>query len=390
MEDYSKITEDEIRDDALSQIPNDIDKRQGSVAYIFVSIAAYLVKKAYDFLQRVQMNLFLETMDSESLDKYAWSLKIVRQPATPARRLLTIYSTYYSVDSEENVLKTDVEIGTRFITREQGANNNLVYAIDTNNGDGTYIATCETAGSIGNESYGEMSPVTNYSSIQYVWMSAEVVTYGTDVENDDAFRERLRQYLTGGGFGGNWDDYRNWIATNFPDVGRIQVYTAFNGNVVGSLLGVNDQQLSQTRLDEITGIMDAITASEKQLGFGITPVGHRFQAVSPDFTQITINVSNIVPFSGTTIEQAMANASSNLESYIDAIHNQWAQRNNGGYTPIIVQYSLVQSAVVAFSNGISSADVVLNGGTVDVSASDKTVLDIVTYNFPQFTVTVSP
>lgn len=389
MQDFSKITVEELRQEAIAETPNDVDKRQGSVWYVFVTIACWLVKKAYDYLQEVQLNMFLQTMDSESLDKFAWSYKLERQAATPARRLITVYSTYYSVDSDQNILKTDVELGTRFITREQGANNNVVYYIDTNNNDGTYIVTCEIAGTIGNESYGEMSPVTNYSSIQYVWMSPDVVTYGTDIESDDAFRERLRQYFAGGGFGGNWADYKNWIQTNFPDVSRFQVYTAINGNVVGSLLGANDQPLSQTRLDEITAAMDAATAAQKQLGYGITPVGHRFNAVSPNITNITIVVNTIVTFDGTTIDQAITNATNNLNAYTKAIQDQWGNRNDGDYTAITIMYDIVYSSVVAFANGISSANVVLNGGNADVTMGSKQVLGKSIYNFPTFTISIS-
>lgn len=126
----------------LDKIPDDLDKRQGSIIYDALAPAAAELAQCYIALDVYSDQTYLETAVGENLDKKAYDFGLKRKPATYAKRIGEFIDT--------NSIPMEIEIGSRWsIPNSYGGYNYEV--IEKYNEVGKYILQCETPGQIGNE-----------------------------------------------------------------------------------------------------------------------------------------------------------------------------------------------------------------------------------------------
>ena len=107
--DYLEVyTFDYLMAQALSQVPNTVDKRQGSIIYDALAPACYRLADFYNTLRNVYKDTFAETATGESLDYRVAEQGITRYSATCA-----IKKAYFASAAEQPMA---VPLGARFST----------------------------------------------------------------------------------------------------------------------------------------------------------------------------------------------------------------------------------------------------------------------------------
>jgi uncharacterized phage protein gp47/JayE len=146
-------------------------------------------------------------------------------------------------DSSNNPF--DIPIGSRFSL------NDLNYVASENRAVGEYTLTCETAGAAGNQSFGDLIPITFITGLARVELS-DVLDAGEDEETDDQLRQRVLTKARMPGASGNKANYVNW-ALEVAGVGGVSVVPVRDGPGTVSIAIINTSKApaDQTLVDTV-------------------------------------------------------------------------------------------------------------------------------------------
>lgn len=164
----------------LSNISDDVDKREGSVIYNAIAPAAAELAQMY-FTMKNNIDLcFVDTAVEEYLDRLCEQIGIVRKKATKAIRRGQFF------DVNHNAM--DIEIGSRFSIKD------LVFVAVEKIEKGNYKMECETAGTIGNEYTGVLLNIDYIESLGQTDLN-EILIPGENDEDDEVLRNRYYEHV---------------------------------------------------------------------------------------------------------------------------------------------------------------------------------------------------
>lgn len=358
-----KYTYEYLMELALSLVPNDRDKRQGSIIYDALAPFCQLLAAGALQLKNFYTETYAVTATGQDLDNRVAEQSLYRYAATSAVKKISF------TDSEGNPLS--VPLGCRFSTvSDTNPVNYTVTAQYVENGvvvPGSYEATCEEIGIIGNEYSGSMINITFIQGIASATMTATLVP-GRDEETDDELRERYFEALNQKAFGGNIADYRSKVKEEFSGVGAVQVYPVWNGGgtVKLSIVDPTYSRCSDEYVSQVQKTMDPENAQgETGTGIGIAPVGHKVTVVTPD--EVEINVSATLTL-GTSysIGQVEAPVKQALSDYIQSLKQSWADGNERNEYSCDVFIARVTAAIITVTGVANVYDVKLNGDSQDI------------------------
>lgn len=234
---YEHMTYEAILQRMLDRVPNDVDKREGSVIYDALAPAAAELAQMYAELD-ININLFFgDTSSGEFLERRAADFGITRNPATKAKRKGIFYDG-------ANAL-FDVPIGSRFSIG--GLNFITISKIAV----GQFELECETPGIVGNQQFGAMVPIEYIPGLARAEL-ADVLVAGLDKETDKSLRERYLQRVRNPSSSGNRADYIRW-ASEVPGVGGVSVVPVKYGpgTVSVALIGLDKKPASRSLVDQV-------------------------------------------------------------------------------------------------------------------------------------------
>ena len=192
----------DIIKDMLEQVPDKVDKREGSIMYNTLAPSAYFLARQnfmLGFLMGLQ--LFADTATGQWLDRVTNEFGINREPATKALRKITIFDTKNA--------PYDVPLGTRFAIDE--VTFRLIERIDI----GQYKAECEQYGVVGNWPRDTLLPVDNIGgNFGYAKLASDPLIPA------NLIIKVLYKFQT---WGEVLDGYRNWEAVKELSWGNIQL-----------------------------------------------------------------------------------------------------------------------------------------------------------------------
>lgn len=221
---FENMTYENILSDMLSRVPNDVDKREGSIIYDALAPCAYHLAQTYFQLSNYVDLFFAGTAVGEFLDRKAADYGLERKPATKAVRKIETTGP--------------VDIGTRWGLE------GTTYVITEKISDTEYKAECEQPGEIGNQYTGELENIDNVSGVTATL--ADIIVSGEDEETDEDFRLRIFAYLQRPATSGNADHYRQW-ALEVPGVGDAKVFPLWNGpGTVKVLIVDSNKEIDET------------------------------------------------------------------------------------------------------------------------------------------------
>ena len=327
-----------LMEQALSRVPDTIDKREGSIIYDALAPACYELSEYYMRLKKILQDTYAETASGQYLDLRVAEHGIVRFQATHAVKK--------GVFETENGNPIEIAIGSRFSTiSDTRAINYTVTAPFLDNGVavmGSYQLTCEELGTIGNSYVGNLIPISYIQGLSSAVMT-DLIIPARDIETDEQLRERYFLSLKDKPFGGNIAQYKEELK-NIDGVGDAQIYPAWDGGgtVKVSVVDASFDPISSHFKDIIQEMIDPPPQGE---GLGLAPIGHKVTVVAP--SELTINIeTTLVLMTGYTKNQVTGPITDALEQYLLDIRRNWAVGDEFNQYVVGVYISRINAAIL--------------------------------------------
>lgn len=347
---------------ALSYVPDDRDKRQGSVIYDALAPFCQVLAAGAIELRNFCIQTYAVTATGEDLDNRVAEQGIYRYAATYAVKKITL------LDEEGNPVS--VPVGTRFSTTS--STNPINYAVTAQYIEdgvavaGSYEATCEETGIIGNQYSGNLINITFIQGLASATMSSTLVP-ARDEETDDELRNRYFETLNQKAFGGNIADYRTEVQA-MAGVGAVQIYPIWNG--AGTVkLSIVDPSYGPCSTEFVRSVQELVDPENAQgqtgMGLGLAPIGHKVTVVTPDVitVNVTASISLQTGYAVGQVESAVADA---LTHYIQSLRQSWADASDMNEYTCDVLVSRVSATIVNVAGVSNVTSVLLNGVSADI------------------------
>ncbi len=329
---------DAILQAMLSRVPDDIDKREGSIIYDALAPTAYALAGQNFMLGYLTDLLFGDTATGEWLDRVVGDFGLMREAATYATRQIDC------TDSADAAFA--VPIGARFAIQE------LTFTVTEEIIPGSYKASCEQAGTQGNCYSGAILPLDNIQRLGAAVLAAEPLIIARDEETDDDLRARFYRSVRQTPFGGNKADYcEKTLAIN--GVGACVVFGAADGvgaGNVGLMIGdENGNRASETLVNEVQALYGAA-------GDGLAPIGHTVTVATCADLTVDVAASLVLKSgSGMAVIQPLVEAA--ITGYIENI----------AFDAGVVFYAKLVAAILGAHDAILDVDsVTLNGASANI------------------------
>lgn len=365
-----KYTYDYILTEALSKVPDNVDKREGSIIRDALSPCCYEAAKHILYLADIIEQTYIETANGLWLDGRVIEGGVTRDPATYAKKL-GVFKTQLDEPCQ-------ISIGQSFSTVGDTILNYTAVQVYTNeDGDvvpGSYIMQCNTVGSVGNSYIGRIVPNDYIEKLA----SAEITTLlypGEEEESDDSLRERFLANLMKTAFGGNIAQYRQW-AKEIPGIGGVQVYPVWagGGTVKLSIIDTDYNSCSSEFCQTILEKFDPENSGgETGLGLGIAPIGHKVAVSTP--LPRTINVSGkITLLPGYKLETLMPDIKAALENYLLSLREAWENSDDENNYSVTVYLGRINFAILNVKGVSSAYELKLNETDTDIKLTETSSL----------------
>lgn len=345
---------------ALSFVPDDQDKRQGSV--IFDALAPFCQVLAAGAMELrnfyTQTNALTATGDA--LDN-----RVAEQGVTRYRPTYAVKKVAFA---DENGNPVSVPLGARFSTvSDTSPINYAITAPYTEDGvvvAGSYEATCEEPGVIGNGYSGNLINITFIQGLASAYMSTTLVPARNE-ETDDELRDRYFEALDQKAFGGNIADYREKIR-DIPGVGDVQIYPTWNGG--GTVkVSIVDPTYGACEPEFVKSVQDKVDPEiSKGEGLGIAPIGHTVTVSTPDEVGIYVS-ADITLRPNYSLDQVETPIQNAIDSYIQTVREEWADADSRNNYECHVFISRVTAAILSVVGVANVTRVSLNGLEEDIS-----------------------
>lgn len=332
---------DEILSQMLAKVPDTLDKREGSVIYHTLAPVAAALASGYYLYGNMNNLLFADTAEKEWLDRVTNDFGVKREQATQSIRQINTY--------DHDNTPFDVPIGSRFALHD------ITLAVTEKIAGGRFKATCEQAGTVGNQYGGTILPVDNINGLGSAELVSAPLRPARDGETDEELRGRFYGKFTDVAFGGNKSDYRAKVLA-IDGVGAVEVFGAPELSSPGHVgLIIGDEQggtASQT-------LIDTVQAAMGTNGDGIAPIGHTVTVGTS--TDLPINVTaSVVLKTGTSFEIVKPDIETAIQRYIEGI----------GFTDQTVFWAKLVSEILNSNENIMDVgSVAMNGASGNIALS---------------------
>ena len=365
-----KYTYEYILTEALSKVPDNVDKREGSIIRDALSPCCYEAAKHILYLADIIEQTYIETANGLWLDGRVIEGGITRDPATYAKKL-GVFKTQLDEPCQISIGQSFSTVGDIIL------NYTAVQVYVNEDGDvvpGSYIMQCNTVGSVGNSYIGRIVPNGYIEKLA----SAEITTLlypGEEEESDDSLRERFLANLMKTAFGGNIAQYRQW-AKEIPGTGGVQVYPVWagGGTVKLSIIDTDYNSCSSEFCQTILEKFDPENSGgETGLGLGIVPIGHKVTVSTP--LPRTINVSGkITLLPGYKLETLLPQIKLALEEYLLSLRQAWENSDDENNYSVIVYLGRINFAILNVKGVSSAYELQLNGTDTDIRLTETSSL----------------
>lgn len=358
----------------LDNVPNDLDKREGSIIYDAVAPAAMVSAQQSLSLANIIRETYVKTAQGEFLDYRAVEHGTNRYTATN-----TEVKARFKDDDGNPV---NVEVGDRFASIAESP---IFYTVIKANDDGTAEMQAEESGTSANSYIGQVLPVTPNDSLSWAEI-VEITIPARDEENDDHLRARLLNSNSWVAYGGNVADYLD-MTSKIPDVGATQVYPVWDGPGTVKLVILNNDLMpaSQTLIKKVKEEIDP--EDNETQGYGLAPIDHRVTVVAPETFEVNI-VMNVTTAENASIDTIRTNIKASLEELFKSLRKDWSTIDSvtGRGYKLTVYRSKILSRAMTLEGVVNATMPQLNGKDEDLqlvfnnTTSQLPVLGEVTVN----------
>lgn len=368
MIDFSGYTREAIQEDMLDQVPDNLDKRQGSMIQTAIGPVAWYLEGLYMTLNQVQQNAYADTAVGQALDYICAERGVYRNQAIPAVR--------------QGTFNVEIPAGSTFKTIN-GANSVIFVSGDQVQGEGqegqyVYRMTCQVPGEIGNSYSGNILPITAISGLTSA-VIGKILVSGTEEETDDSLRARYKASFQSVSFGGNIAAYRSAILA-IAGVGAVQVYPAWQGG--GTVLcSILDAQLTPAEPGLIEQVQNTICPPEdgesdpSANGYGMAPIGAAVTITTA--TALTLNITCDIQFtSGADAPTYQQQIEDKIQEYLDTVCATWGNALTSQKVEynVDVYISRIIAAILTIDQVVNVTNLQINGAASDLSLTETSAL----------------
>ena len=357
---------EEILDRLLDNVPNDVDKREGSIIYNALSPVALELEQIYEELADVLTETFADTAGLDSLIMRARERGIEYKEATNA----VIKGT---LTFAEGLPEEPEVIGSVF-----GVENNTMFyevtskiSYDSDTRTGAYLMTCQEEGTAGNIASGDLlleetddDNITDYLETATI---TEIFTAAREDEELEVFRARYFDEVKNQAFGGNIADYVK--STNEIDaIGAAQILPAYLDQPLHVGIRFLTAAYEVPNATQIANIQNMFDPDPQGYGYGIAPIGHVVEVMGATAEDMDIVVTATFE-TGYNWESMYDTIEAECEAYLLSLRKEW---KDGAVTisPGVLSYLVKQNTqhIATFSCTINgqAADFVLDEEEVPI------------------------
>lgn len=359
----------------LDAVPDNVDKREGSIIYDALAPAALVMGQQSLDMANVIKETYIKTASGEFLDYRAIEHGTSRYPATQTEAKAKVLN-----DKKEPL--DNVQIGDKFASIGDSP---IFYAVTKINSDLTIELTAETAGSSANSYIGQILPVTPNDLLSWAEIT-EIIAPARDVESDDHLRARLLSSQSWIAYGGNVADYLD-MTSKIDEVGAAQIYPTWNGGGTVKVVILNND-LMPASASLVQKVKDTLDPEDRQAeGHGLAPIDHAVTVTAPE--KLIVNIDISVKIDDTKVTRYVKDSINQaIEGYFQSLREGWSdinQRLGRGYEQTIYRSKILSQ--VMLTEGVVNAKLPsLNGKDADIdlvfnnSKSQLPVVGTVTIN----------
>lgn len=305
--DFLQEDEETIHRRMLEKAPPGISTKEGD--FFWDATRPTAIEKAEVTqlkLQNILRLAFPQTSYGQYLDFLGEMKGVFRHPATPATGTVVFMGQPGTV----------IPAGFVALTEATGSFPSIRFRIKetvTISSDGTVMATaeCLESGKIGNVAAGTITvlnePINGVTSIT----NPDSFTGGTEVEDDESYRERILAAYDEP-LSGAKKDYIRW-AKEVPGVGDVYVIPlwAGPGTVKVLIMDSNGQPANQELIEAVQNHI----APDGNLGGGLAPIGADVTVDAPEVFEVNIALT-IVLKDGYSLEDVMEDLTANIKQFL--------------------------------------------------------------------------
>jgi uncharacterized phage protein gp47/JayE len=329
---YKNQTFEVIVQRMLQEISDDIDKREGSVAYDMLAPKANELAISYLELNNIINFGFAETSYGEYLDRKVIEAGIVRLSAVKSEGEITFVSeTENLAIPAGSIVYTDE--GIRFLTKE-----------DTKiiNGSATVDIIAEVGGNSGNVPANsiinnEISEVTCYNLVS--------TSGGSDTESDESLTQRYLRKVRNPSSSGNVYHYQDW-AESVDGIGDSKVFPIWNGGGTVKVVVIGDdlKPVTTQKVAEVSAYIE----TQRPIGANVTVESG---------TAKTINISsNLTLKEGTALEEVRPILEAEFTKYFKEV----------AFNELDVKYTRIGNIILGVDAILDYTNLKVNNGTTNV------------------------
>lgn len=359
----------------LDAVPDNVDKREGSIIYDALAPAALVMGQQSLDMANVIKETYIKTASGEFLDYRAIEHGTSRYPATQTEAKAKVLN-----DKKEPL--DNVQIGDKFASIGDSP---IFYAVTKINSDLTIELTAEVKGSSANSYIGQILPVTPNDLLSWAEIT-EITAPARDVESDDHLRARLLSSQSWIAYGGNIADYLD-MTSKIDEVGAAQIYPTWNGGGTVKVVILNND-LMPASASLVQKVKNTLDPEDKQAeGYGLAPIDHAVTVTAPE--KLIVNIDISVKVDDTKVTRYVKDSINKaIEGYFQSLREDWSdinQRLGRGYEQTIYRSKILSQ--VMLTEGVVNAKLPsLNGKDADIdlvfnnSKSQLPVVGTVTIN----------
>lgn len=349
----------------MSQITNELDKREGSIIFDALAPAMYELANFYLELDKVARESYIQTTHTKYLDMRVAEQGLVRFAATKAIKKGKFKYT-------NGLMADKIPLGHRFSTILD--ENPIIYSIKENLGGGEYNLECDVSGIIGNYYTGNLIPVDYINTLEYAILE-DLVIPGRDEETDDELRARYFDTIKQNAFGGNIAQYKKEIS-NISGVGGVQVYPVWNGGGTVKLSIIDTEYNPIT--DEFKRVLQQEIDPENHQGkgLGIAPIGHHVTIDTPEEKVIDIS-ADIVLSQGVGVSNVQSTIEQHIRDYFKDLKSNWDLGDALNNYTLDVYIGKISSIIFSVKGVLNVKNVKLNSVGDDVKLEQTSTKQLI-------------
>ncbi len=342
---YENITYEDILDRMLERVPDDVDKREGSLVYDALAPAAVEMQLMYIELDVILKEAFADTASRENLIRRAAERGIRPKAATKA-----ILKAEFTPDTLE------IPPGSRFSCDA------LNYTVQDKKSDGIYELECETEGAVGNAVFGRLIPIEYIKGLETAALT-ELLIPGKEEEETEAIREKYFASFDAQAFGGNIRDYEK-KTLDIQGVGAAMVTPVWNG---GGTVKVTILDSEYNRANErlLERVQRTIDPTQDGWGAGFAPIGHVVTVDTPSELKIDVNLE-ITYDTGYEFEDLKSQISEAIENYLKELREHWSKDE-----ALTIRRTQIESRIIGITGIIDILQSKLNGKAENIILSKE-------------------